>query len=147
MPWFDKDSDLTIIANVIVNNKGGIGMRNSRAIISHNLIKDNKFFGIWPKEDLAAVVTYNEITGNNKGIYLYQARGLELHHNNIYDNTEYNIGVAEAQDYPVEARNNWFGTSNRQKIEELIFDKKDDPTLAEILYDPVLDQQVAWEER
>ena len=65
--------------------------------------------------------------------------------NNIYDNRSYNIAMAEAQDFPVEAPNNWFGTKNRQKIDELIFDHQDDAELGEVRIDPVLDEPVKWE--
>ncbi len=65
--------------------------------------------------------------------------------NNIYDNRDYNIAMAEAQDFPVEAPNNWFGTRNRQKIDELIFDRKEDAELGEVRIDPVLTKAVAWE--
>lgn len=145
VPWFGKRSRLTITDNLFANNKGGIGFRNSDAEISHNEIINNKFFGIWPKEDCQVRVTYNEITGNKKGIYLYQAQGVSFAFNNIYDNRDYNIAMAEAQDFPVEAANNWFGTRNRQKIDELIFDRKKDAELGEVRIDPVLDKAVVWE--
>lgn len=143
--WFGKRSRLTIIDNLFANNKGGIGFRNSDAEISHNEIINNKFFGIWPKEKSKAQVTYNEITGNKKGIYLYQAQGVFFAYNNIYDNRDYNIAMAEAQDFPVEAPNNWFGTRNRAKIDEMIFDRKKDAELGEVRIDPIQTKPVAWE--
>ena len=144
-PWFGKISDMEITHNRFVGNKGGIGFRNSRAVVSHNLFQDNKFFGIFPKDEVKAEISYNEITGNKKGIYLYQAKGLAIHHNNIYDNIDYNIAVAEAQDFEVDARQNWFGTDAVEKIEALIFDKKDDPEMGPVLIDPVLKERVRWE--
>ncbi len=142
--WFGRRSSLVITDNYFARNKGGIGFRNSDAVITHNEIIDNKFFGIFPKEDVKAKISKNEITGNKKGIYLYQARGLELTNNNIYDNTDYNISVAEAQDYDINASGNWFGTVNRDKIDEMVFDKKDDPEIGRVQYDPFLDQKVKW---
>lgn len=144
-PWFGKISDMEITYNRFINNKGGIGFRNSKAVVSHNLFQDNKFFGIFPKDEVQAEISYNEITANKKGIYLYQAKGLTIHNNNIYDNTDYNIAVAEAQDFDVDARQNWFGTTNIEKIEATIFDKKDDPEMGSILVDPVLKERVQWE--
>ncbi len=144
-PWFDKNSDFLITHNKFYRNKGGIGFRNSNAEISHNLIENNKFFGIFIKEKANAVISYNEITGNKKGIYLYQTELAKLEYNNIYDNKDYNIGVAEALDFDVEARHNWFGTINRKKIDKMIFDKQDDPSLGEVRYEPFLDKPVDWE--
>jgi parallel beta-helix repeat protein len=145
VPWFGKRSKITITDNLFANNKGGIGFRNSDAEITHNEIIDNKFFGIWAKEDSKVRVAYNEITGNKKGIYLYQARGVVFEYNNIYDNRDYNIAMAEAQDFPVEAPHNWFGTRNREKIDELIFDHKEDPDLGEVRIEPLQEEPVDWE--
>lgn len=144
VPWFGRRSELTIVDNLFANNKGGIGFRNSDATISHNEIRDNKFFGIWPKEMLNVVVDHNEITGNKKGVYLYQATGIRLEYNNIYDNHDYEIAVAEAQDFEVDARLNWFGTINTSKIDERIFDHQDDPELGEVVYQPFLTERVEW---
>lgn len=144
-PWYGKMSDMEITYNRFVNNKGGIGFRNSKVVIRHNLIQDNKFFGIFPKDDVQAVISDNEITANKKGIYLYQAQGVKINHNNIYDNTDYNIAVAEAQDYDVDARENWFGTENAAKIDELIFDKKDDSTMGAVIIDPILHDRIQWQ--
>ena len=54
------------------------------------------------------------------------------------------VGFAEAQDYPLKAPNNWFGTTDREKIRELIFDKHDDEDLAELEIEPILDKPVDW---
>lgn len=145
VPWFGKISDMQVTYNRFVGNKGGIGFRNSKAVVSHNLFQDNKFFGIFPKDEVQAEISYNEVTANKKGVYLFQAKGLSIHHNNIYDNTDYNVAVAEAQDFDVDARQNWFGTTNAEKIDELIFDKKDDPEMGSILIEPVLQERVKWE--
>jgi parallel beta-helix repeat protein len=144
--WFGKRSNVQVSSNIISRNKGGIGFRNSDALIRHNEISDNKFFGIFPKEDVRADINENDIHGNKKGVYLYQARGLVLSRNNIFDNVDYNISVAEAQDYNIDARNNWFGTINREKIEALIFDKEDDSELGRVAIDPFLDTRVKWEQ-
>jgi parallel beta-helix repeat protein len=147
VPWFGERSRLTITDNLFANNKGGIGFRNSDAEISHNEIIDNKFFGIWAKEKCEARITYNQITGNKKGIYLYQSQGTVFEFNNIYNNRDYNIAMAEAQDFPVEAPNNWFGTRNRARIDELIFDHAEDSELGEVRIDPVREAAISWEAR
>jgi parallel beta-helix repeat protein len=146
VPWFGVRSSLIIRNNLFANNKGAIGIRNSDAEISHNEIRENKFFGIWPKEKSKLSVTYNEITANGRGIYLYQVQGATFENNNIYDNTEYNFAMAEAQDFPVPAPNNWFGTTDRKKIDETIFDLHDDAELGEVLIEPIRKEAVAWKE-
>ncbi|MHB1349075.1 MAG: right-handed parallel beta-helix repeat-containing protein [Desulfobulbaceae bacterium] len=146
-PWFGRPSDLTITSSVFSKNKGAIGCRNSRAEILHNEIRENKFFGIWPKEDCPAVIRFNEITENDRGIYLYQVQGMILEQNNIYNNRGYDIAIAEAQDFPVNAANNWLGTTDPAKIAEKLFDKNDDPEVAEIQIQPLLDKPVQWKNK
>lgn len=146
VPWYGVRSSLIIKDCFFARNKGGIGARNSDAEISHNEIRENKFFGIWPKEKCNLRVTYNEITENGRGVYLYQSQGTTFENNNIYDNTDYNFAIAEAQDFPVPAPNNWFGTTDMAKIEETIFDKHDDPDLGEVQIEPIRQQPVDWKE-
>ena len=145
VPWFGKRSRIEISGCLIARNKGGIGFRNSSGTIEHNEIRDNKFFGVFAKENSDVVVRYNEITGNRKGVYLYQVKGLRLEYNNIYDNRDYNIAPAEAQDFPVDAPHNWFGTRNLAAIAETIFDHAEDPELGEVLIAPVAEEPIDWE--
>ena len=129
--WFGKPSEMEITHNLIHQNKGGVTFRNSKGHVAYNVIDDNKFFGVFPKDKSEVLVEYNDITGNTKGIYLYQAQLVRFVNNNITDNKDYNVAVAEAQDYPVEARNNWFGSTDEKKIGETIFDKKNDAEMGE----------------
>lgn len=137
LEWYGKDSDITVMHNLIHKNKGGINFRNSKTLISFNKIKDNKFFGLWVKDKSDAYISYNEIADNYKGIYLYQAYGQKIHFNNIYNNKEYNIAIADKQDFEVNAQYNWFGTVDRKKIDELIFDNDNDSSVANIVYEPI----------
>ncbi|ABQ26941.1 right-handed parallel beta-helix repeat-containing protein [Geotalea uraniireducens] len=142
VPWFGRPADISANFNYIHNNKGGITFRSSRAVITRNTITDNKFFGIWPKEQSTAEITGNEISENLKGIYFYKSAGVRIAGNNIYDNKEYNLAIADEQNVDVDARNNWFGTTSRDKINELIYDRHSDPSVASILVEPFLKERV-----
>jgi hypothetical protein len=144
VPWFGKRSNFIITDNLFHRNGGGVGLTNSDGEIMYNEIRDNKFFGVWPKENTGVQISYNEITGNNKGVVLYQTQGMTLTNNNIYANQNYEISIAGVQDYMVDAPYNWFGTTNKQKIEEMIFDKNDDPEIGVILFYPYRDSPVEW---
>ena len=142
VPWFGQEADLVITHNLIHNNKGGIGFRKAKATISNNEVRENKFFGIWPKEDSEGVISYNEIEENKKNIFLYQVKGVKIEFNNIYDPVDYNIAVAEIQDFDLNVENNWWGTVNKEKIEEMIYDKMDDEEVGRIIYEPILRSKV-----
>ena len=144
VPWSGKRSNFIITDNLFHRNGGGVGFTNADGEIMHNEIRDNKFFGVWPKENVKARISYNEITGNKKGVVLRQTQGMTLTNNNIYANQSYEISAAGVQDYFVDAPNNWFGTTDKQKIEEMIFDKNDDSELGVILFEPYRDSPVEW---
>lgn len=141
-PGFGIPADITVTGNLIEDNKGGINVRSSRAVITRNTIRDNKFFGIWIKEQCRGEISNNEITANQKGIFFYKAEGMTITANNIYANLDYNLAVADEQGKDIQVTGNWFGTTNATKIDEQIFDGKTDPTVARIVVQPVLPERV-----
>lgn len=141
-PGFGIPADITVTGNLIEDNKGGINVRSSRAVISRNTIRDNKFFGIWIKEQSRGEISRNEITANQKGIFFYKAEGMTITANNIYANLDYNLAVADEQGKDIQATGNWFGTADRVKIDELIFDGKADSTVARVVVQPFLSERV-----
>ena len=81
--------------NSIVGNLSGISARNTIADIAFNDISDNQYYGMWLREGTTLRISYNDITKNGKGVYLYKAPPTKLSYNNIYDNVEYNVAMAE----------------------------------------------------
>ncbi len=128
--------------NTMVGNLSGVSARNSITNISFNDISDNKFFGIWLHEGVDARVTYNNITRNGKGIFLYQAAPTEVRFNNIYGNREYDINMAENTPNEFDARENWWGTLDAAMIKSRIYDNASDPSLGKVIFEPVLDRKV-----
>jgi parallel beta-helix repeat protein len=122
-----------ILYNRITGNGGGILFGNGANItISHNQISNNKLFGILGKKGTFSYVRYNNIMHNGKGIALYAMEGFQLSENNISDNEEYNISLLEGQTWDVDARRNWWGTTDKNKIKGLIWDKDEDKTLGKL---------------
>lgn len=142
LPWFGEKADLVITHNLIHKNKGGIGFRRANAVISYNEVRENKFFGIWPKENSTGIISYNDIQENKKNIMLYQVAGVKIQFNNIHDPGDYNIAVAEAQDTDIDASHNWWGTVNKERIEGTVFDRMDDEEVGRVNYEPVLKSRV-----
>ena len=141
-PGFGISADITVTGNLIEDNKGGINVRISKAVITRNTIRGNKFFGIWIKGKCEGEISRNEITGNQKGIFFYKAGGMTIKDNNIFGNIDYNLAIADEQEKDVPAAGNWFGMVDRAKIEELVFDGTADPSLARIVIEPFLTERV-----
>ncbi len=123
--------------NTIVGNKSGISARNSIANIAFNDISDNEFYGIWLREGVDARIAYNDMTKNGKGIYLYKAQAVKISYNNIYDNIEYNMAMAEDNPADIDATDNWWGTLNTAEISAKLFDKSSDQSLGRITFEPM----------
>lgn len=141
-PGFGIPADIVVSGNLIENNKGGINVRMSKAVITGNTIRDNKLFGIWIKEQCQGEISRNLITGNQRGIFFYKAEGMNIAANNIYDNLDYNLAIADEQAVDIPVVGNWFGTTDRGKIDALIFDQHVDSGLARIVVEPFLTERV-----
>ncbi len=124
---------IAILYNRITDNGGGVLFgKGSTPTISHNEISNNKFFGIYVKKGGQANIRYNNISDNGKGVLFYAVKGFRLRDNNIAGNTDYNISMLEGQEADVDARRNWWGTTDAQKIDGLIRDKSQDKTLGSV---------------
>ena len=125
-----KPRCVTVLYNHITRNGGGVlCSKDSRAIVSHNRIDYNKFFGIYGKKGSHLCVRYNNTVHNGKGVIVYAMKGLQLRENNICENEKYNISLMEGQIWNVDARHNWWGTPDTKTITTLIWDKDEDATL------------------
>jgi len=125
-----KPRCITVLYNHITRNGGGVlCSKDSRVTVSHNQIDHNKFFGVYGKMASHINLRYNNTVHNGKGVIVYAMKGLQLRENNISDNDEYNISLMEGQTYNVDARHNWWGTSDTKTIATLIWDKDEEGTL------------------
>ncbi len=140
---FDNPCVMDIEYNTIVGNKSGITGGSAAAVISHNDISDNRFYGIWAHAGLDAKITYNDIKKNGDGIYLDKAEPLQISRNNIWGNEKYNIAMSRETASGVDALDNWWGTTDPLKIEKKFFDKRTDTSLGLITYEPFLGAKVA----
>jgi len=65
--------------------------------------------------------------------------GIHINYNNLYSNTAYDIyNSKEGFSHPVDATNNWWGTTDEATIQAQIYDWYDDASLAIVDYIPYL---------
>jgi hypothetical protein len=139
-----------IMYNWITENGGGVLFGGgSSPTVAHNEIHNNTFFGIYAKKGGLANVRYNNITNNGKGVIFYAVKDIVLRDNNIADNLDYNISLLDGQATDIKARNNWWGTTDADKIKTSIRDKARDDSLgtvdfADYLKGPVKGAGLIW---
>ncbi len=122
-----------ILYSRISGNGGGILFgKGTSPTIAHNQISDNEFFGIFGKGGAPCHVRYNDVTHNKNGVIVYAMDGLRLSENNISENEEHNISLLEGQALNVDARHNWWGVMDEERIKALIWDKDEDASLGKL---------------
>lgn len=137
-------SVVPMLYNTITENGGGILYGGgSTTTISHNEINNNKFFGIYAKKGGLANVRYNNITKNGKGVIFYKVKDIILRYNNISDNEDYNISLLAGQSGDINVSGNWWGTTESQKIKDLVRDKTRDESLGVVDFSGALQSKVS----
>jgi len=135
-PEFQIKSEMVVHNNMISTNGGGILFGGNGVLIAtNNNIVNNELFGIYCKKGSpASVIKLNSITKNGKGALFYATDKFTINNNNINDNQEYNISMLEGQANDIDARNNWWGTTDEAKIKEMLRDKDEEAGLGTIIF-------------
>lgn len=148
-----------VITNCLFEqNSEGLRYNRSNVRIEHNNFVDNEIGVRFVRLEGKAVITRNLITRNNVGILFMQPHAktvnfyLEppvnelqlplLSENNIHENTDYNYKMGERRSVALSTAKNWWGSTHPEIIDELIYDRKDDDNLGEVMYAPYLAEPV-----
>ncbi len=132
--------------SIIENNGYGVysasGYSTIPMSISYSRIAGNST-GIWLRitGGGSLSVTYNTITNNSIGIDgVYSFTSFQVHNNNLYGNSSYNIKGANVipgtGEVTIDATNNWWGTSDAAEIATTIYDCNDDLEVGCVTYQP-----------
>ncbi|MCM1990606.1 NosD domain-containing protein [Oceanirhabdus seepicola] len=131
----------------LINNDVGISLElcySSESNKIQNCILAYNEIGVNIKGSEYTTISNCNITNNNIGIY--QGVCLKknyIRRNNIYNNDEYNLQVdtKNANDQYFFYYNYW-GTTDKEEIEEMIFDFYDDYEYTKVRYEPYLKNQI-----
>lgn len=133
-----------ILYNRITENGGGVLFGGgSTPTVAHNEINDNTFFGIYAKKGGVANVRYNNIKNNDKGVIFFKVKDIFLRDNNITGNKDYNVSMLDGQSTDIALQNNWWGSTDKAKIKDMVRDKKRDDTLGSVDFSNFLKSPVA----
>ncbi|MFQ6675523.1 MAG: right-handed parallel beta-helix repeat-containing protein, partial [Fidelibacterota bacterium] len=155
------NGELLIDSTQVTGNANGLYVRNaaSGSVVQNSTISDNNQYGVNAGDadvtlhgntitgngtgvyaTAAAILTRNLISGNSKGVLTSSSPRLSF--NNLYGNTGYYLETTGASD--IDARTNWWGTTDGSSIAAVIKDKLDDSQLGLVDYSPVLTDTVRW---
>jgi hypothetical protein len=129
-----KASDSRIASNVIHSNKLN-GIEGENNIIISNQIVQNSLNGI--NDGGLSEITSNNISQNLvSGIV---TSGLPvIHENNLYSNTLYEVKATKRDYDEIDARFNWWGTTNTSLISNKIYDYFDNGMLVQVNFESPL---------
>lgn len=132
----------------LVNNSYGIYLRGpNEFLISHNEISSNTF-GIYVEGEYGnTIIEKNDfnVEVNNYGIYISEGRIQSISYNNFYyddlldfDPTRELWYIQNFTPSNIDARNNYWDTTNTLLIDGFILDGKDMPGVGTVIYTPFL---------
>lgn len=132
--------------NIVVNTIGGIAVDIVKSTIpldrtfSNNIIANNSGIGL-NNHDASGLFVNNSIYNNGTGIrhsFYPQDRQTVYKNNCVYDNKNYNFHNVSGADYHIDE--NWWGTTDSTKMEDMIYDDVDDFKVGKVSFMPMLQQ-------
>ncbi len=129
---------IDIINNVISDVPTGIKISNMTEIgvkIQGNLIISSNVTAIYAAGN--TIIQNNTLYNTGIGITLSNAASPIISGNNIDNSSQYSLKLIGTSSN-IEASNNWWGTTDTQKITQSIYDQKYDFNLGEVNITPIL---------
>lgn len=81
-------------------------------------------------------ITANDFAGNATAVFVREASARSvIRGNNFRDSADYHVKLGEAQEADVDARGNWWGSTDPGEIERLVYDRQDADYLGRVRYD------------
>ena len=133
------------------NNHEGLRFRGAHITAEYNDFLDNTLGIGFAGLDGQIAIMNNNVSRNNIGILFMHPRANRIvaqknheteapviANNNIYDNIEYNLKLGENQSLDIHVTDNWWGDTKKEVIETLLYDKKKDSTLGNVICSPYL---------
>ncbi|GAB4369919.1 MAG: hypothetical protein Kow00128_16540 [Deltaproteobacteria bacterium] len=118
----------------------GFRFSTAEGVFERNRMTENVYGVRYEERNSKAILTRNDITGNKVGIFcVMESTGkVVIRENRIHDNREYDFKLGNRQRADIPARENWWGTDDPDRIRERIFDRRIEPELGRVLFEPFL---------
>ena len=120
----------------------GFRFSTARGTFERNLMTENVYGVRYEERNSKAILTRNEITGNRVGVFcVMESPGrIVIRENRIHGNADYDFKLGNRQRGDIPAQGNWWGTGDPSRIREKIFDRRIEPELGKVLFEPFLDE-------
>ncbi len=118
----------------------GLRFSTAEGTFAGNRMTGNVYGVRYEERGSNAVLARNEITGNKVGIFcVMESPGrIVIRENRIHGNADYDFKLGNRQRTDIPARENWWGTADAEAIRAKIFDRRMEPELGAVLFEPFL---------
>jgi plastocyanin len=122
-------------------NYEALRFSTSDIAVECNEIADNVYGIRYESRGSTGSITRNAVVGNEYGFFpvVRSTSGVRIGGNNIV-NRAYNVKMGEEQREDLDFRGNWWGTADPAKIVEGFFDRRREPGIGRVLFEPFLEK-------
>lgn len=133
--------DLKIRRCLFESNDGGFRLNSGPVDVRQSIFRNNQI-GIRSFQGLG-IIHENEFSGNETAIFIREKGSkMQVHRNNIVDNSMYAIRLGDFNDEDVDARENWWGG---KPVVDLVFDGHREEYIGMVVFEPELKAPVSLE--
>ncbi len=118
----------------------GFRFSTAEGTFERNTMTGNVYGVRYEERNSKALLRRNEITGNKVGIFcVMESPGrIVIRGNRIHGNADYDFKLGSRQRADIPAQDNWWGTADADAIRSKIFDRRREPELGAVLFEPYL---------
>ncbi len=132
----------TIRNSLFRRNYEGIRFSTTNVRIEYNDIVDNEQGIHHESRGSKTTITRNTFRGNGCSFFPVQKSSstVRVFENNFDDTCVVKMGFNQKED--LDYTNNWWGTTDPRKIQDMVFDRRTDPSLGTAIFEPFLESPV-----
>lgn len=121
-------------------NVDGLRFSTAEGEFTRNVMTGNVYGVRYEERGSKALLSRNDIAGNRVGIFcVMESPGrIVIRENRIHDNADYDFKLGNRQRTDIPAPGNWWGTADAEAIRAKIFDRRLEPELGAVLFEPFL---------
>lgn len=119
----------------------GLRFSTAEGTFERNRMTGNVYGVRYEERNSKVILTRNEITGNKVGVFcvMESAGRITIRENRIHANQDYDFKLGNRQRADIPVQGNWWGSADAASIRARIFDKRMEPELGSVLFEPFLE--------